>query len=96
MEKFIFNNSNSEYVSYIIDSQQEAVKRAIDSLKDSGHNQVNGTALDTNQHLIHGLSFGEMIDLSNQRFSIQIDAPLGVSSANPMILYAYFHSLVSA
>lgn len=93
--QFIFNNSSSEYVSYIIDTEQEALKRAIESLADTGHNQVSGDALDSEQHLIHGLSFGEMIDLSNQRFSVQINAPLGLSAANPMVIYMYFHSMVS-
>lgn len=93
--QFIFNNSSSEYVSYIIDQEQEALKRAIESLADTGHNQVTGDALDSEQHLIHGLSFGEMIDLSNQRFSVQINAPLGLSAANRMVIYLYFHSLVS-
>jgi hypothetical protein len=93
--QYIFNNSNSEYVSYIIDSEQEAVKRGIESLKETGHNQVSLNALDTNQYLLHGLSFGEMIDLSNQKFNIQIDAPGGINANNKMVIYAYFHSLVN-
>jgi len=93
--QFIFNNSNSEYVSYIIDNQQEALKRAIESMKDTGHNQVSLASMDTEQHLIHGLSFGEMIDLSNQRFNIQLSAPNGISANNPMVIYAFFHSLIS-
>jgi hypothetical protein len=56
---------------------------------------VSGDALDSEQHLIHGLSFGEMIDLSNQRFSVQINAPLGLSAGNAMVIYMYFHSLIS-
>ena len=93
--QFIFNNSNSEYVSYIIDNQQEALKRAIESMKDTGHNQVSLDAMNDEQHLIHGLSFGEMIDLSNQRFNIQLNAPNGISADNKMVIYAFFHSLVS-
>jgi len=93
--QFIFNNSNSEYVSYIIDNEQEALKRAIESMKETGHNQVSLDNLDSNQYLIHGLSFGEMIDLSNQRFNIQLNAPLGIGANNKMVIYAYFHSMVS-
>ena len=93
--QFIFNNSNSEYVSYIIDSETEALKRAIESLSDTGHNQVSLDAMDTNQHLIHGLSFGEFIDLSQQKFNVQISCPNGISSGGKMVIYMYFHSQIS-
>ena len=95
--QFIFNNSNSEYVSYIIDSEQEALKRAIESMSDTGHDQVSLDKMDTNQNLIHGLSFGgEMIDLSNQKFNVQINAPGGLNGiANAMVIYMFFHSMVS-
>ena len=95
--QFIFNNSNSEYVSYIIDSEQEALKRAIESMSDTGHDQVSLDKMDTNQNLIHGLSFGgEMIDLSNQKFNVQLNAPGGLNGiANAMVIYLFFHSMVS-
>ena len=94
--QYIFNNSNSEYISYIIDQQQEAVRRGIEALKDTGHNQVALDNLDDNDHLIHGLAFGEMIDLSNQRFNIQIATNAGISANNKMTIYAYFHSMINA
>lgn len=93
--QYIFNNSNSEYVSYIIDSEQEALKRAIESLADTGHTQVALDNMDDNQHLIHGLSFGEMVDLSNQKFNVQIEAPDGITSGNAMVIYLYFHSMIN-
>ena len=94
--QYIFNNSNSEYISYIIDQEQEAVRRGIESLKDSGHNQVSSDSLHSNDSLIHGLSFGEMIDLSNQRFNIQVATTGGILSTRKMTIYCYFHSLINA
>ena len=93
--QFIFNNSNSEYISYIIDTQQEALKRGIESLRETGHNQVALDNMEDEDHLIHGLSFGEMIDLSNQRFNIQINAPSGISANNKMTIYCFFHSMIT-
>ena len=40
-----------------------------------------------------GLNFDDEVDLSNQKFNLQVSS--GISSATPMILYMYFHSTVS-
>jgi len=40
-----------------------------------------------------GLNFDDEVDLSNQKFNLQVSS--GISSAAPMILYMYFHSTIS-
>jgi len=94
--QYIFNNSQSEYISYLIENESEAIKRGIESLSDTGHNQVSLDALNSQDVLLHGISLGEMIDFSAQQFSVQINAPNGLSSNNAMVIYMFFHSLVTA
>ncbi len=90
--QFIFQNSQSNLVSYIIDSESEALKRGLESLADTGHSQLQQTALESNDKFLHGLSFGEMIPLQNQQFSIQVQAN-GISTVGSYIIYMYFHGM---
>jgi len=60
----------------------------------SGVNQVfSAGKLQRNGNFIAGLPFNGFIDLSNQRFNLQLVSD--IDSANPYNLYLYFHSLMS-
>ena len=91
--QFIFENSQSNLVSYIIDDQAEAFKRGIESLADTGHHQLQDCAVESNNKYLHGLSFGEMIDLQGKQFSVQVRAD-GISTVGQYIIYMFFHSMV--
>lgn len=90
--QFLFQDSTSQYISYVIDSKAEMIDKFIESLESSGHNQVN-----SNKNIMNfgiGVSFPP-VDLSNQKFNIQINSNFSTLSSTPYIIYQYFHSFVS-
>ena len=91
---FLFNDSTNAYITYQIDDQNEMLHRYIDSFENTGHNQVMLDTFRTNAGFGLGLDFNGSIDLSNQRFAVQLDSD--VNSNKPMNIYLYFHSLISA
>ncbi len=90
--QFLFNDSTSKYVSWVLDSRAEVLANFVKSLRDSGHNQVNSNNDENNYGV--GLAFPP-VDLSNQKFNIQINSDHANISSNPYIIYMYFHSFVS-
>ena len=88
--QFLFNSSTNTLISYLIKSISEVQTRAIDSMLDTGRNALGTQKLANNNGFLVGLDFGEMIDLSNSKFSLQLQSQ--VSSAVPLICYMYFHS----
>ena len=91
--QFLFNDSTSKYISYVINDRADMLQKFIESLKNTDHNEVSINRFRGNGFGI-GLDF-PMVDLSNQKFSIQLNSSATSLSANPFILYMYFHSLVT-
>ncbi|NND24091.1 MAG: hypothetical protein HKN86_05290 [Acidimicrobiia bacterium] len=91
--QFMFNDSTNSYVSYLIKNNSEVIDRYIDSLLDTGNNALSIANMQSNNGYGVGLNFDDMVDLSNQKFNLQVSS--AITSATPMILYMYFHSVVS-
>lgn len=92
--QYVFNNSNSEYVSYIVDRKSDAIKYAIEALSMSGHNQLEHDSLNNNSVRIDGISFGEFLDLNSQTINVQVSTD-GISTLGTFIIYMFFHSTQS-
>lgn len=90
---FLFNDATNKYITYQIDDQNEMLHRYIDSFKNTGHNQVMLDPFRTNGGFGIGVDFEGSVDLSNQRFAVQLDS--AVNASKPMNIYLYFHSLQS-
>lgn len=91
--QFMFNDSTNSYVSYLIKNNSEVIDRYIDSILDTGNNALSITNMQNNNGYGVGLNFDDQVDLSNQKFNLQVTS--AITSASPMILYMYFHSVVS-
>ena len=91
--QYLFNSSNNQYVSYIIDTREEMLEKAIESLADTGHSSVNGKTVRGNSCEFAGLSFDAPVDLSNQRFNIQIKDDNIVANGG-LNVYQFFHSAI--
>jgi hypothetical protein len=91
--QFLFNDSTNEYISYSITDLTEMLQRGINSILDNGHNMVSGNRFSDNKNFITGLGFNGYVDLSNQKFSVQIKS--GADNANAYNIYLYFHSIMS-
>ena len=91
--KFMFNDSTSSYITYELRNNLEILDEGIKSLSKGSHSSVRPDLLSANESYIIGLDFGEPIDLSKQKFNIQIQSE--VTSTNSMLMFQYYHSLVS-
>lgn len=92
---YLFNNSQSNGVTYPLSDKGDMLKKALESVQDATHNQGTGNKLAGNKGYLLGLDFAEMVDLSNQRFSIQMKSADASLSTSPMNAYLYFHELLS-
>ena len=90
--QFLFNDSSSKYISWVLDNRSEVLANFVKSLNDTGHNQINSNNDENNYGV--GLSFPPT-DLSNQKFNIQINSDHANLSTKPYIIYMYFHSFIS-
>lgn len=93
--EYLFNNSSSMGVSYTIEDKNEMVKRGLDALKEGGHNRADADKLASNQGFLMGLNFEEMVDLRNQKFTVQLRTDDNTINQNPRIVYMYFLNMIS-
>ncbi len=88
-----FADSSSQFISYTITDLGDALHKGVESLKRGGANEVNMSAYHANKGYILGLDFnGEYIDLSSNKFSMNLKS----SSSNlpAHLVYLYFHTLL--
>jgi len=93
--QYLFNNSMSNYVTYSLDDRADMIKKGLESIVDSGHSQANGNKLAGNKGFIVGLNFEEYLDLSQQRYSVQLKTSNAAISTSPKNVYLFFHELLS-
>jgi len=89
--QYLFNDTTNSLVTYVLQDRTEMLERFIDSLEITGHNQVGKDVFRANQGFGLGLPFDGMVDLSKNRFTLQV-----ASDANnrPSSAFLYFHSQV--
>ena len=88
---FSFNDSTNQYITFPIEDRMEVLERYLDSMSNIGVNNVSLEKVEANQGFGVGLSFGENINLANQKFNIQLTS--GITNTSPYVIYMYFHSL---
>ena len=92
--QYMFNSSTSQGVSYVIEDQGELIKRGLSALSDAGHSQVSASKYAVNQGYLIGESFDDQLDLSTQKFSVQIKSEVPSISTKPRLCYLYFLNLI--
>lgn len=90
--QYLFNDQTNSLVTYSITDQTEMLERFIDSLENTGHNQVALDVFRANQGFGLGLDFDGLVDLSKNRFTLQLKSD---ADNNPANVYMYFHSVAS-
>tara|TARA_E500000318_G_scaffold80691_1_gene75895 strand:- start:2467 stop:3597 length:1131 start_codon:yes stop_codon:yes gene_type:complete len=91
--QYMFNDSTNQYISYVIEDKNEMLEKGVESLVATGHNGVfNAGRLQRNNNFLAGLNFNGFVDLSNQRFNVQLVSDIDTN--NPYNIYMYFHSLL--
>ncbi len=92
--QFEFNDSTNKYITYEESDLNAMIHRYIDSFRNTGHNQMLLDTFRSNNGFGIGLHFAGFVDLSKQRFNIQLTSD--VNNTKPMNIYSYFHSVVNA
>lgn len=93
-EEYLFSNSTSQNVTYVINDVGDAVQRGIDSLADSGHSNVSVQTLAANNGWLLGIPFSQYLDLSKQLFSMRLNIASTTITNSPMNAYSMFSTLI--
>jgi len=92
--QFEFNDSTNKYVAYNENDLTSMIHRYIDSFENTGHQQMKLDTFRANNGFGIGQKFAGFVDLSRQRFGVQLTSD--VNNTKPMNIYMYFHSVVVA
>ena len=91
---YLFNDQTNAAITFQLKSNVEVIKNFVEAMGDSGHNSVGVQNMVNNNGYGIGLRMsGGTIDLSNQKFSVQIDSE--ISNARPLVYYMFFHTLLT-
>lgn len=91
--QFLFNNATNQYQQYLQKDTHEFLQGYLESLKSSGHSDISTENIKGSNGAGLGMSFGERLDLSNNKISVQIRS--GISSGARFVMYMYFHSTIT-
>lgn len=92
--QFLFNDQTNASVTYLIKDNSEVIDKFIKALGDTGSNACSVSNMTNNNGYGIGLKMdGGVIDLTNQKFSVQIDSE--VSNKEPYLMYMFFHTVIS-
>ena len=92
--QFEFNDSTNKYISYNENDLGAMIQRYLESMSSEGHQQMKLDKFRGNNGFAIGQKFNGFVDLSKQRFGIQLTSD--IDNTRPMNLYSYFHSIVLA
>jgi hypothetical protein len=90
--QFMFNNSSNQLTQYILKDYGMWLDGYLASLKSSGIAEVSPNNI-RNQTFGIGLDFNDTVDLTNEKFSVQVKSD--VASGHEYLLYLYFNSRIS-
>lgn len=90
---FLFNDQSNANITYLLKSNTEVLDKFIEAMGDTGRNSLAIPDQDNTTGYGVGLKMsGGTIDLTNQKFSVQIDS--AISNSRPLVYYMYFHTLL--
>ena len=92
---FHFKDSTNTFVTYPIRDMGEITERFVKSVMKTGKNSANSRNWKSNDSFGVGLDFGAYVDLSNQKFTVNINTDGGVSATNPYSMNCFFGSMIS-
>ena len=92
--RFMFNDSTNKYISYEIETIPEAIGEGIKAMNRNGASKTmaRDDLLSANKGFMLGLDFNQAIDLSKQKFNVQLESATAI---DPMNMYSYYSSLIT-
>mgnify|MGYP003627655670 FL=1 len=90
--EYLFNDATNKYITFNLKSQTEILGRYLDSMGNSKVNNFSTSLIKANEAYGVGIPFNQYLDLSVNKFGINITS--GISSAEPLVAYLYFHGRI--
>jgi len=91
--QMLFNESvSNSLVAYNMTDQTEMLERFIDAMSESSHNQVSKDKWKSNDAWALGLNFEDEVDLTDNRFTMNIRTNATNINTYPYDVYMYFFS----
>jgi len=91
--RLLFSDNLSNNISYDMEEHNDMMKRGIRALGSAGHDQCQYQKLLGNDGFIIGQDFSRMVDISQNKYSIQIKS--SETQGSPYVAHVYFHSVLS-
>lgn len=91
--EYLFNDSTNKYLTFNLRSQEEILDRYLMSLSNSNVNTFGQDKIKANEAYGLGVNFNEYIDLSQNKFGLNLTS--NIASTEPYIAYLYFHGRIS-
>lgn len=92
--RYMFNDSTNKYISYELKRIPDMILEGVKSMNQNSNQRTlcRADLLSANKSFMLGLAFGQALDLSKSKFNISIenDQPI-----NPLLMYAYYSSIIS-
>ena len=92
--EYLFQDSNSKYITYPLEDPGVMMTQGLKALTDSGLNQCTLNRVVANAGVVHGLSFQSYIDMSKNKFSVQINSSSNTFTADPINVHMLFLGLI--
>ena len=91
---YLFSDATNKFITYRITDREDSLRKGLDALSDSGVNGVDPEHIKGNNGTIAGLGFQQYLDLSKQKFSVQLESSSVALGASPRNVYLYFLGLL--
>ena len=92
--RYMFNDSQNAYITYDITDESEAVQRGVEALSESGVNMASANRISHNKGYLIGTSFERVLDLSNQKFNIQLTSKTSRLNTVGQFVYMAFLTML--
>ena len=88
--EFLFNDQTNKYITYRLDTQEQFLNNYLESIsRSSDVNSFTLANVKNNQTFGVGVNFNQLLDLSVNRFGMNIKS--AITNNAPYILYLFFH-----
>jgi len=91
--RFLFSDNLSNNISYSMEEPNDMIKRGLQALGTAGHDQAQYSKMIANDGFIIGQDFAQTVDISSNKFSIQVKSSLTTGQA--YVAHAFFHNILS-
>jgi len=94
--QYLFSDSQAQYISYNVTDPDNMMKLGIEALVQNGVKvKANAFKKAGGENVIHGLNFKQTLDLSRQKFGVNIKSSSLLLNTNPRNIYLHFLTIIS-